>query len=197
LRLLQQALARDPESRSLWETQGYLWGERAEYERTHSLDPRPSLDQSTHCFEVALQQGPSFRSTYGMANTALMRGQWEAVHGIAGAAATLEQAGQSYRQAGQMAPYHAVVASELVEVALWRGRALGLDKGGGRQALDAGEAVFQTILGRFPNSAMLWLRGAQVAEALGRREEAKFRIGKALKLDPHNPEIQTTVRSIR
>ncbi|MFN7959557.1 MAG: protein kinase [Holophagaceae bacterium] len=190
LEVLLRSLDREPDAKSLRESLGYLWGERAEYERTHGLDPRPSLDQSIQSFEAVLRQGPSFRSHFGIANAALMRGQWETTHHQAGAAASLERADQAYRQAGLLAPFHSVLAPSLVEVALWRGMAAGLQTVEGDRALNQGEAHFQEGVKRFPQTAALWLRGAQLAEARGQAHEAKARIKRAFALDPHSPEIR-------
>ena len=197
LTLLLRALDREPEARSARELLGYLWGERAEYERTHGLDPRPSLEQSMHSFETVLKQGPSFGSYYGLANAALMRGQWETSHHQPGALAALEQADQAYRQARQLAPFHSIVASNLVEVGLWKGRAIGLGTPGGARALEAGEAEFQEGVKRFPKVPILWLRGAQMAEARGQARDAKTRIRNAFRLDPHNPEIRLLLKVVR
>jgi serine/threonine-protein kinase len=197
LQLLLRVLDREPEARSLREALGYLWGERAEYERTHGLDPRPSLKESMQSFETVLSQGPSFRSHYGMANAALMRGQWETDHHQAGALADLERADRSYRQARQIAPFHSIVASNLVEVTLWKGRAIGLGTAEGEKALDTAEAEFQEGVKRFPRVPVLWLRGAQVAEAQSQGRDAKARVRRAFALDPHNPEIQLLLKTLR
>jgi tetratricopeptide (TPR) repeat protein len=190
LQVVLRALDRDPEAKSTREVLGYLWGERAEYERTHGLDPRPSLDQSMQNLETVLKQGPSFRSQYGMANAALMRGQWETDHHQPGALVDLERAAQAYRQAKQLAPFHSALASNLVEVALWKGRAMGLGSAQADGALAEGEEQFQEGLKRFAQVAFLWLRGAQLAEARGQMLNAKARMRRALALDPHNPEIR-------
>jgi len=197
LHVLLRALDREPEARSTREMLGYLWGERAEYERTHGLDPRTSLEQSTLNLETVLKHGPSFRSYYGLANAALMRGQWETDHHLPGALAALEQAERSYRQAHQMAPLHSIVASNLVEVALWKGRAHGFGTAEGARALDVGEAAFQEGVKRFPEVPVLWLRGAQVAKARGLAQEAKSRIRQAFALDPHDPEIRLLLKVVQ
>jgi tetratricopeptide (TPR) repeat protein len=197
LKVLLRALEREPEARSLREALGYLWGERAEYERTHGLDPRPSLDQSMQNFESVLKGGPSFRSQYGMANAALMRGQWETDHHQPGALADLERATQAYRQAKQLAPFHSALASNLVEVAQWKGRAMGLGSVQADGALAEGETMFQEGVQRFPRVAALWLRGAQLSEARGQVQEAKARIRRALVLDPHNPEIRLMLKALQ
>ncbi|MBK9796595.1 MAG: serine/threonine protein kinase [Holophagaceae bacterium] len=197
LRMVLRALEREPEAKSLREALGYLWGERAEYERTHGLDPRPSLEQSMSCFETVLKLGPSFRAEYGLANATLMRGQWEFDHDQPGALANLERAGQAYRQAKQLAPYHSVLASNLVEVALWKGRVMGLGTTFADVALAEGEAQFQEGVSRFPQEASLWLRGAQLAEARSELQAAKARIRRAFALDPRNPETRLLLRSLR
>ncbi len=197
LQVLLRALDREPEAKSTREALGYLWAERAEYERTHGLDPRPSLENSMQSLEVAIKQGPSFSSHYGLANAALIRGQWEADHHQPGALAALERADRAYREARQMAPYHSVVAALLVEVALWKARAIGLGSEGGGRALEAGEAEFQNGLKRFPKVPMLWLRGAQLALAQGHLRDAKARITRAIALDPHNPETRLTLKAIQ
>jgi len=196
LQVVLRALDREPAARSLREALGYLWGERAEYERTHGLDPRPSLEQSRQSFEGVLKQGPSFRSYYGMANAALMRGQWETAHNQAGALAALAQAEQAYRQARLLAPFHSVLAANLVEVSLWKGRAAGLGTVDGDRALVAGEAQFQESVKRFPQVAILWLRGAQLAEARGQAQDMKARIQRAFTLDAHNPEIRQMLKTV-
>ncbi len=196
LQVILRGLDREPEAKSLREFLGYLWGERAEYERTHGLDPRPSLEQSMQSFKMALMQRPSFRSQYGIANAALMRGQWETVHHEAGAQADLEQADQSYRQARLLAPFHSILASNLVEVALWKGRATGFGTVRGARALEEGEIQFQVGVKRFPQVATLWLRGAQLAEARGENRDAKARIRRAFALDPHNPEIRRMFKTV-
>lgn len=197
LQVLLRALDREPEAKSTRELLGYLWGERAEYERTHGLDPRPSLEQSMRSFEAVLRQGPSFRSHYGLANAALMRGQWETVHRQTGAAASLERADQAYRQARLLAPFHSDLVANLVEVALWKGVAAGIGTIEGKRALDEGEAQFQEGLKRFSRLPTLWLRGAQLAEARGQTWEAKARIQRAFTLDPHNPEIRRPLQAIQ
>lgn len=194
LQVLLQTLDREPGAISTRGLLGYLWGERAEYERTHVMDPRPSLDQSIRCFELALKAGPTFSSHYGIANAALMRGQWETDHHLNGALAALNQAEGAYRQARQVSPHHAIVGSNLVEVALWKGRVLGLGTTEGNRALEAGEAEFQECVKRFPKVSMLWLRGAQLAEARGLVGDAKARIKRAFALDPHNPEIRLMLK---
>ena len=197
LQVLLRALDREPEAKSTRELLGYLWGERAEYERTHRLDPRPSLEQSMQSFEMVLKQGPSFRSHYGMANAALMRGQWETDHHQPGALADLERAAQAYRQAKLLAPFHSVLASNLVEVEIWKGMATGFGTAQADGALAEGEARFQEGVQRFPRVPVLWLRGAQLAEARGQVQEAKARIRRAFALDPHNPEIRLLLKTIR
>ncbi len=197
LRVVLRGLEREPDARSLQEALGYLWGERAEYERTHGLDPRPSLGQSMQSFEGALKQGPSFRSHYGIANAALMRGQWETVHHQSGALAALEQAEQAYRQARQLAPFHAVFASNLVEIAIWKGRAAGFRTARGIRSLEAGETEFKEGVARYPMIATLWLRGAQLAEARDLAKEAKARIHRAFALDPHSPEIRQMFNTVK
>lgn len=197
LQVILRGLEREPEAKSLREALGYLWGERAEYERTHGLDPRPSLYQSIQSFEAVLRQGPSFRSHYGMANAALMRGQWETLHRQAEAAASLERADQAYRQASLLAPFHSVLAASLVEIALWKGMAAGLGTVEGERALSEGEAQFQEGVKRFSRFATLWLRGAQLAEARGQPKEAKARIQRAFALDSHNPEIRRLLQAIQ
>jgi tetratricopeptide (TPR) repeat protein len=197
VQVVTRGLEREPDAASLWEALGYLWGERAEYERTHELDPRPSLEQSVKGFEAALRQGPSFRSQYGLANAALMQGQWETVHHLAGAAAALERADQAYLRARLLAPLHSALASNLVETSLWKARAAGFQSPRGQRALEEGAARFEEGGKRYPKVAVLWLRGAQLAEAQGRPGEAKARIQRALELDPHNPDIRLAARRIR
>ncbi len=197
LGMILRALEREPEAKSLREALGYLWGERAEYERTHGLDPRPSLEQSMGCFEAVLKLGPSFRAEYGLANATLMRGQWEFDHGQPGALANLERAAQAYRQARRLAPYHSVLASNLVEVALWKGRVMGLGTTSADGVLAEGEAQFQEGVNRFPQEASLWLRGAQLAEARSEIQVAKARIRRALALDPRNPETRLLLRALQ
>jgi serine/threonine-protein kinase len=190
LQVLLRVLDRDPEAKSTRELLGYLWGERAEYERTHGLDPRPSLNQSMQNFEAVIEQAPSFRSQYGMANAALIRGQWEMDHHQPGALADLERAAQAYRQAKLLAPFHSAIASNLVEVEVWRSKVVGLGTPQAVRALSEGEAHFQEGVLRFPQVPVLWLRGAQLAEARGQMQEAKARIRRAFALNPHNPEIR-------
>ncbi len=197
LQVVLRALEREPEAKSLREALGYLWGERAEYERTHGLDPRPSLELSMQCFETVLKLGPSFRSEYGLANATLMRGQWEFDHHQPGALANLERAAQAYRQAKQLAPYHSVLASNLVEVALWKGRVMGLGTASADGALAEGEAQFLEGVNRFPQDASLWLRGAQLAEARSEVLVAKTRIRRAFALDPRNPETRLLLKILQ
>jgi len=197
LQVLLRTLDREPGATSTRLLLGYLWGERAEYERTHGMDPRPSLDQSIRCFEMALKAGQTFSSHYGVANAALMRGQWETDRHLSGALAALNQAEEAYRQARQLSPHHSIVASNLVEVALWKGRALGLGTPEGGKALEAGETEFQEEVKRFSKVPMLWLRGAQLAEARGLVGDAKARIKRAFALDPHNPEIRLMLNTIQ
>jgi hypothetical protein len=161
------------------------------------MDPRPSLDQSIQCFEMALKAGTTFSSHYGVANAALMRGQWETDHRLNGALAALNQAEGAYRQARQLSPHHSIVASNLVEVALWKGRALGFGTAEGRRALEAGEAEFQESVKRFPKVSMLLLRGAQLAEVRGLAGDAKARVKRAFALDPHNPEIRLMLKKVQ
>jgi len=197
LQVVLRGLEREPNAKSLREALGYLWGERAEYERTHGLDPRPSLEQSTQSFEAVLKQGPSFNSYYGLANAALMRGQWETGNHQGGALAALEQADQSYRQASQLAPFHSMVASNLVEVATWKARAAGIGSAEGERALEAGEEAFKEGVKRFSNVSVLWLRGAQLAKARGQAQDAKARIRRAFVLDPYDPEIRLQLKVIQ
>ncbi|NWJ42312.1 MAG: protein kinase [Geothrix sp.] len=197
LQVILRGLEREPDAKSLREALGYLWGERAEYERTHGMDPRPSLEQSMQSFEMVLRQGPSFRSHYGMANAALMRGQWETVHRQAGAEASLERADQAYRQARLLAPFHSVLGANLVEVALWRGMAAGFGTVDGERAMREGEAQFQEDVKRFAQIPTLWLRGAQLAKARGQAKDAKARIQRAFALDPHNPEIRRLLQAVQ
>jgi serine/threonine-protein kinase len=197
LGVLLRGLEREPAAKSLRELLGYLWGERADYERTHGLDPRPSLEQSMQSFESVQKQEPSFRTHYGMANAALMRGQWETDHHQRGALADLERAAQAYRQAKLLAPYHSALPSNLVEVALWKGRAMGLGTPQADEALAEGEDLFQDGVKRFPQVAFLWLRGAQLAQARGLAREAKTRIRRAFALDPHNPEIRLLLKTLQ
>ncbi len=197
LLVVLRGLDREPEAKSLKEALGYLWGERAEYERTHGMDPRPSLEQSMRSFEAVLKQGSNFRSHVGIANALMMRGQWETVHHQTGALASLEWAEQAYRQARVLAPFHSVLPSNLVEVALWKGRAAGQDTAQGEQALVEGEIQFQEGVTRFPRVAILWLRGAQLAEARGHTRDAKARIRRAFALDPHNPEIRLMLKTVQ
>jgi eukaryotic-like serine/threonine-protein kinase len=192
-----RSLDREPGAKSTREMLGYLWGERAEYERTHGLDPRPSLDQSMQNFETVLRQGPSFRAQYGMANAALMRGQWETDHHEPGALADLDRAAQTYRQAKLLAPFHSILASNLVEVEIWKGRAVGLGTALADGALAEGEARFQEGVQRFPRVPALWLRGAQLAEARGQNLIAKARIQRAFALDPHDPEIRHLLKTLQ
>jgi predicted Zn-dependent protease len=156
-----------------------------------------SLEQSMRSFEAVLKQGPSFRAHYGVANAALMRGQWETAQHHGGALAVLERADQAYRQARLLAPFHSVLASNLVEVALWKGRAAGFNTAQGEVALEEGEAEFQEGVKRFPRVASLWLRGAQLAEALGQARNAKTRIRRAFALDPHHPEIRLMLKTVQ
>ncbi|MBI1752107.1 MAG: serine/threonine protein kinase [Acidobacteria bacterium] len=193
LQLILRELDREPEAKSLREALGYLWGERAEYERTHGLDPRQSLHESVMCFEMVLKQGQDFLPLYGCGNAALMKGQWETAHHLPGALASLEQASHMYRQAKQVAPYHAMISAVLVEVTLWKSKAHGLDSTRGKQAIEEGEVLFQDGIKRFPTHAVLWLRGAQLAEADGQHKIAKARIQRAFALDSHNPEIRNTL----
>jgi tetratricopeptide (TPR) repeat protein len=196
LQVVLRVLDREPGAKSTRELLGYLWGERAEYERTHGLDPRPSLEQSMRSFEAVLRQGPSFRSHYGIANAALMRGQWETTHHQAGAAASLERADQAYRQAGLLAPFHSVLAANLVEVALWKGMAAGPKTAEGERALGEGEARFQEGVKRYSQVPTLWLRGAQLAEARGQARDAKARMQRAFILNPHDPEIRHLLKAL-
>jgi serine/threonine-protein kinase len=197
LQMILRGLDREPEAKSLQEALGYLWGERAEYERTHGLDPRPSLERSMYIFEAALKQGPSFRSHYGIANAALMRGQWETVHHLSGALVALNQADQAYRQARLLSPFHSVISSNLVEVALWKGKALGLGTPQGERALEDGENLFQEGLKKFSQVSSLWLRGAQLAEACGQVRIAKTRIQRAFALDPYSPEVSQMLKALQ
>ncbi|MCE1203167.1 MAG: serine/threonine protein kinase [Holophagaceae bacterium] len=197
LAVVLRSLDREPEAKSTRELLGYLWGERAEYERTHDLDPRPSLEQSMRSFEALLKQGPSFRSHYGIANAALMQGQWETAHHLPGAAASLERADQAYRQARLLAPFHSILAASLVEVALWKGMAAGPGTAEGDRALEGGEAQFQEDVKHFTQMPTLWLRGAQLAKARGQTKDAKARIQRAFALDPHNPEIHRLFKAIQ
>ncbi|HJW73807.1 MAG TPA: serine/threonine-protein kinase [Geothrix sp.] len=197
LRVVMRALAREPEARSLWESLGYLWGERAEYERSQGLDPRPSLEQSIRHFETALKQGPNFLSQYGIANAALMGGQWETLHHQPGALATLERADRAYRQAQRLAPFHSKVASAFIEVAYWKVKVLGPGGAQGKAALDEGEADFQAGLKAFPRLPALWLRGAQLAAAGGRTRDAMARIERAFRLDPQDAEILLARKEIK
>ncbi|WLT30391.1 serine/threonine-protein kinase [Geothrix sp. PMB-07] len=193
LQLILRELDREPDAKSLREALGYLWGERAEYERTHGLDPRQSLHESAICFEMVLKQGRDFLPLYGRGNVALMQGQWETAHHLPGALVSLEQAEHMYRQARQVAPYQAMVSAVLVEIALWKSRAYGRDAGESERALMEGEVLFQEGIKRFPSNAVLWLRGAQLAEANGQQKTAKARIQRAFALDSHNPEIRNTL----
>ena len=197
LQLALRARDREPGAQTLLESLGYLWGERAEYERTHGLDPRPSLDHSMAAFGEALRRGPSFRSHYGIANAALMRGQWESDRHLPGALQSLEQAEQSYREAAKLAPFHAMPATSLVEVSLWKGRVAGRATPEGARALAEAEARFQEALARFPEVAGLWFRGGQVAEARGRLLDAKARVKRAFALNPHSPEIRQMIRTLQ
>jgi tetratricopeptide (TPR) repeat protein len=197
LGVVLRGLARDSEARSLREALGYLWGERAEFERTHGLDPRPSLEQSMQEFELALKKGPSFSAHVGAGNAALMRGQWEVAHGAAGALGALERADQAYRDAGRLAPFHSVISYNLAEVALWKAKAAGLGTAKGMEALAKGEARFEEDVKRFPGIAILWLRGAQLAEAQGHKQSAKARIQRAFALDSQNAEIRSLIRAIQ
>jgi len=95
-----------------------------------------------------------------------------------------------------MAPYHSIVASNLVEVALWKAKAIGLGSHEGDRALDVGEKEFQEGVKRFPRVPILWLRGAQMAEARGQLEAAKTRIRNAFQLDPHSPEIRLQLKMV-
>ena len=126
-----------------------------------------------------------------------MRGQWETVNHEPGALAALEQADQAYRQARSLAPFHSMLAASLVEVSLWKGKAAGPGTARGVQALEEGESQFQEGVKRFPNTATLWLRGAQLAGSRGHAGEAKARIQRAYATDPHNPEIRLLLKTIQ
>ncbi len=197
LQVVLRGLEREPEAKALRESLGYLWGERAEFERTHGLDPRSSLEKSVGNFEMVLKQGLSFRSLNGLADSALMRGQWETDHHHPGALAALDQAGQAYRQARQIEPFRPVFLSSLVEVACWKGKATGLGTAEGAQTLLEGEVLFREGVKRFPENGLLWLRGAQLAETQGQIQEAKARIKRAFALDPHNPEALSMLESLQ
>lgn len=197
LQMTLHELAREPEAKSLEEALGFLWGERAEYERTHGMDPRPSLGQSRYHFEIALKPSPAFLPLYGLANAALMQGQWEVVHEQPGAQFDLERAHQAYRQAKQLAPFHSALSANLVEVILWKGKAVGVETPEGMRILRDGEALFREEAKRYPQVPSLWLRGAQLAEVQRHVQNARTRIQRALALDPHNPEIRRMVKTVR
>jgi serine/threonine-protein kinase len=190
LGLVRGALLRTPDARLLREGLGYLWGERAEYERTHGLDPRYALLQSRSAFEAVAALGSSFRASYGMANAALMRGQYELERGAGDPLPALLEAEACYRQARALAPYYAGTPANLVEVALWKARALGVATVEGGRVMREGEAVFTEGVGRFPRVATLWLRGAQLAALKGDLIQAKARARRALVLDPHSEEVK-------
>lgn len=196
LKLILRGLEREPDAKSLREAAGYLWGERAEYERTHGLDPRPSLEQSVRSFEATLRKDPGFLSLYGIANVSLMQGQWEADHNLPGALAALERANQAYLQAQLLAPHHSILASNLVEVSLWKAKVAGLDSPRGVGFLLEGETRFREGVERFPQVATLWLRGAELAAARGQAQHAKARVRQAFALNPHNPEISRMLNSV-
>jgi tetratricopeptide (TPR) repeat protein len=118
-------------------------------------------------------------------------------HRQPGALADLERAAQAYRQAKLLAPFYSALASNLVEVSLWKGRAMGLGTPQAGEALAEGEALFQDGVKRFPQVAFLWLRGAQLAETQGQTQDAKARIRRAFALNPHNPEIRLLLKALQ
>jgi len=197
LHLALRAREREPEAQTLMESIGYLWGERAEYERAHGLDPRPSLVQSMERFNEALKRGASFRSHYGIANAALMRGQWETDQRLPEARHSLELADESYQQSVKLAPFHAMLPASLVEVSLWKARNAGIGTPGATEALAEAEDRFQRGLAKFPKVANLWYRGGQVAKARGMAQEAKARLKRAFALNPHNPEIRQMLKAVQ
>jgi serine/threonine-protein kinase len=196
LEVVRQALAGSPDSRLLQEALGFLWGERAEFERTHGLDPRYALDHSIEAFRAAMVRGPSFRAWYGIGNAALMRGQYELERHLGDPRGAFQEAERGYREARALAPYHAGTPANLVEVAVWRARASGAATVEGRQALKEGEAVFEEATVRFPKVGTLWLRGAQLAALEGDLGRARERIRRAQTLDPHSVEVRSTAAEL-
>ena len=89
-----------------------------------------------------------------------------------------------------------MLAANLVEVSLWKGRAAGPGTAKGKRALEEAETQFQEGVKRFPNVATLWLRGAQLAGMRGRAGDAKVRVQRAFATDPHNPEIRLMLKTV-
>ena len=82
LKLSLESLHRNPNLGAIHRNLGYLWGERAEYERRTGLDPTPSTTQSAQQFQEALRISPSdFRDHYGLGNARLIQAEYELAMG--------------------------------------------------------------------------------------------------------------------
>ncbi len=118
---LAQALglrARFPDLASAYQGLATLWVERAEYERTHGLDPRPSVGAALEAIIGAENRGLRLRNPGWSAGDAhLIRGQYLlAIRGDG--EADLVQAAESYRKAFRINPNLRVALNSVAEALL-------------------------------------------------------------------------------
>ncbi len=99
-------------------TSAILFVERAEYERTHGMDPRPSALAAEQFLAKALKLTPKdFAAHYTLGNAYIIRGEYEAIQG-AGGEQSLEKALSSFKTAGSLNPRHYLPCSNAAEAAL-------------------------------------------------------------------------------
>ncbi len=170
-----------------------LWVERAEFERVHGLDPRPSVAAALDAVAVAEAQGLQLNLRgWTIGDAHLIRGQYLlATEG--GGETDFEKAAEGYRQALRANPKLFLAHGEVAEAAL--GVAQGrLERGRDpRPALNEARASLDRLGGEDAAPDQEYLRG-QLALLLGRqrlvsggdpgpdwaRAEARFRKATAL-----------------
>lgn len=114
-----QALrARFPNLASAYHGLATLWVERAEYERTHGLDPRPSVAAALEAVSAAESRGLRLRNPAWTAGDAhLIRGQY-LLATTGDGEADLLQAAENYRKAFRINPNLRVALNSVAEALL-------------------------------------------------------------------------------
>ncbi len=122
-----------------------LWVERAEYERTHGLDPEPSVVAALSFLDRAAELGMQASRLSKMRGDALLiRGQHRVRRGTGGAP-SLQEARTAYAEALRLNPGPGSAVYTAIEASLWMGQ----------EALDQGQDPREWVL-----AARTALRGA-------------------------------------
>jgi tRNA A-37 threonylcarbamoyl transferase component Bud32 len=92
-----------------------LFVERAEYERTHGMDPRPSIQSAEHFLAATIALSPKdFAAFYSLGNALLIKGEYEFSQGLGGGAA-LRSALEAYKKAKSLNPRHYLLSANAAE----------------------------------------------------------------------------------